>query len=202
MKSILLYSSNKVLYTATLLVALFIIQSNSSAQDESSHSMDTINVLNNRLKLILPTGSFQLIEKDQLQEMYKDSFNEGKILYANGFRFGENSMVRFYQTTIDYPNTNDNALSTWKLIELYTSKVPQGQWMESGWKRITNGHLYFVKIVSHEKPEQLFKFVFFYIDAKLCFSLFQCPVQEATPYVYEPRKNMNFVFEIAGLHKK
>ncbi|MBI1766948.1 MAG: hypothetical protein HY015_06470 [Bacteroidetes bacterium] len=154
--------------------------------------MDTLRVLNGRLKVLLKTSTFTVMKTDQLLLMYSSSFT-GQILRADGFKIGENSTIRFYQTNIENSQSNDGGLSTWKLILSFTDQIPESQWIGSGVERMSNGFLYFVKLVSHERPEQFFKFVFFYIDNKLAFSLFQCPVYPLQAYPTEPEKYLSFV---------
>jgi len=155
--------------------------------------IDTLRVLNGRLNVLLKTSTFTVVKTDQLMQMYSASFKTGKVLYADGFRFGENSTLLFYQTNIENFATNDGDLSTWKLIESFTEKIPKSEWIESGWQQMRGGFLYFVKLVSYEKRPQFFKFVFFYIDNKLTFSLFQCPMDPLQTHPIEPEKYLSIV---------
>ena len=160
---------------------------------KTSPKIGTLRVLNGRLNVLLKTRTFTVVKTDQLLQMYSSSFNTGKVLYADGFRFGENSTLLFYQTNIENFATNDGDLATWKLIESFTNKIPKSEWIESGWQQMRGGFLYFVKLVSYEKRPQFFKFVFFYIDNKLTFSLFQCPMDPLQTHPIEPEKYLSIV---------
>lgn len=166
---------------------------NAQTSEAARAKTDTLRVLNSRLKVILKTSTFAVMKTDQLLKMYSTSFNVGQILRTDGFSIGENSTLRFYQTNIENSASNDGDLSTWKLIESFTDKIPQGQWIESGWEKMSNGFLYFVKLVSHEKPHRFYKFAFFYLDNKLSFSLFQCPIYPSEAYPSEPEKYVSIV---------
>ena len=147
-------------------------------QPEAKPQMDTLSVLNDGLRIALINGTFQRMGTRELVKMYSASFGIEKIIYSDGFRIHENTLLRFYQTSIPRPVIDDGGLATWKTIELYTSKIPEGHWIKSGWKIMDNHDLYFVELISDEKPERFFKFVFFYLDDKLCFSVLQCPTVE------------------------
>src|SRR5581483_5314579 len=124
---------------------------------------DTLPVLHGRVSVLLKPGTFEVIKTDQLLQMYSSSFNIGKIICADGFKVGKNSSLKFYQTSIENPEINDGGLSTWKLIVSFTDKIPQNQWLESGWSKMTNGALmYSIKLISNERPETFSKFVFYY----------------------------------------
>ena len=154
---------------------------------------DTVHVLNGRLGVVLKSKSFEVLKPDSLRLMYSSTFNVGQIVCADGFRI-ENSTLRFYQTSIENHEVNDGGISTWKLIASFTDKIPQNHWLESGWERMRNGEsTYFVKLVSLEKPQQYYKFVFYYIDKKLSFSLFQCPVYFTEIYPTKSEKFPGFV---------
>ncbi len=156
--------------------------------------MDTIHVLNGRLHLLLKSSTYKVMSSKELLEMYSASFNIGQIQYTDGFKIGENSTLTFYQTSIENLAVNDGSVSTWKLIESFTDKIPKNQWLKSGWSRMTNGDfMYSVKLVSNERPQLLSRFVFYYIDNKLSFSLFQCPVQTLEINPGEPEKYMSVV---------
>ncbi len=166
----------------SLIFYLILFLSNSVGTDlvhaqgsDACDKMDTLKIFNGRIKMKMKAAIFHKMKKERVVEMYKSLFETTDMLNCEGFITNEGATLRFYQTTIDKPVANDNGLSDWKLIASFTDKIPESQWIESGWERISNGHLYFVRLLSHKKPEQLFKFVFFYIDNKLTFSLLQSP---------------------------
>ena len=176
------------------LILLFLAFNYSYAQslEIAPSESDTVHVLNGRLGVVLKSKSFEVIKADSLRQMYSSTFNVGQILCADGFRI-ENSTLRFYQTTIENHEANDGGLSTWNLISSFTDKIPQNRWMESGWERLLNGgSTYFVKLVSLEK-QQYYKFTFYYIDQKLSFSLYQCPVHLTEIYPPKSDKFPGFV---------
>ena len=184
-----------------LLISLAFTQTNAQTLEIAPSEADTIHVLNGRLGVVLKSKSFEVIKADSLRQMYSSSFNVGKILCADGFRI-ENSTLRFYQTSIENNEVSDGGLSTWKLIASFTDKIPQNHWMESGWERMRNGTVtYFVKLVSLEKPQQYYKFVFYYIDKKLSFSLYQCPVYFTEIYPSNPDKFPGFAAHEIHLSK-
>ena len=175
---------NQVLFAIVQLIWFFIVfvkVSYISAQAPvaiTPTKTDTLRVLNGGLSVLLKASSYTVLTTDQLVKMYPSTFNTGSVLSTDGFLIGIDSALSFYQTAIKDSALNDGGLSTWKTIGLFTDKIPQSKWLESGWERMRSGVvLYSVKLVSQEKVQQFYKFVFRYIDNKLAFSLFHCPAK-------------------------
>lgn len=144
---------------------------------------DSFSLLNGQLKIAFKSRTFSAIKPKQLRPIFAGSLDTVKILSMNGFRIGEGATLRFYQTSINRPIEKDGGISTWKQIALLTDQVPESSsWLESGWKAMGKDYLYFVKLISGQKPEQYFEFAFFYIDNKLSFSVLQCPLKSSQNY--------------------
>ncbi len=166
----------KTHHLSTLLsvfVFLFVFARTSQVQGQISAApkTDTLCILNGHANILLNAGTYDTIKTEQLIQMYSSTFNMGQILKTSGFRLSENSNLRFYQTSLENHTLNDGGLATWRLIESFTSKIPSGRWIESKWEAHSGGHWYFVKLASSENPAKFYKFIFFYIDNKLAFSV-------------------------------
>ncbi|GHN02469.1 hypothetical protein WSM22_39580 [Cytophagales bacterium WSM2-2] len=157
---------------------------------------DTLCVLNGHVNILLKAGTYDTIKTEELVQMYSSVFSQGKIISTCGFRFGENSNLRFYQTSLEKCTYNDGGLMTWKLIESFTDKIPQGQWIESKWEAHGGGYWYFVSLASCDKPGHFYNFIFFFVDGKLAFSVHEYvtdPLKASKEYS-EPRDYLSYVY--------
>jgi energy-coupling factor transporter transmembrane protein EcfT len=157
---------------------------------------DTLSLLNGHVNILLKAGTYDTMKTEQLIQMYSLVFNSGQVISTRGFKFSENSNLRFYQTSLENHVRNDGGLSTWKLIESFTNKIPQGLWMESKWEAHAGGYWYFVKLASREKPAQFFKFIFFYVDGKLAFCVHEYVVDplQASEDNSDPQNYLSYVY--------
>lgn len=184
-----MWKNNRIsnVFIQLTLISIVQVQINCLAQS-TSHRMDTIYVLGGRLSVVLKSNSFAVLKNEELRKTYAALFNPRDLIAADGFRIDEKSTLRFYQTNIENHEIKDGGVSTWQQITSFTDKIPQYYWLESGWERMSHGAqmMYFVKLISLKQPQQYFKFVFYYIDKKLAFSLFQCPVQLLETFPVDP----------------
>lgn len=140
-------------------------------QTSSSLRPDTLCVLNGHVNILLQPGTYDTVKTEQLLQKYTSVFNVGHVISTCGFILSDNSSLRLYQTSLENHIRGDGDLSTWKLIESFTDKIPQRRWIESKWETHGGKYRYFVNLISLEEPTRFFKFVFFYIDGRLAFSL-------------------------------
>ena len=83
----------------------------------ADHKTDALRVLNGHANIQLNADTYDTMRTGQLIQMYSSTFGTGQVIKASGFRFSENSNLRFYQTSIENHTLNDGGLSTWRLIE-------------------------------------------------------------------------------------
>lgn len=161
-----------------LIVGIFIgllPQIKIEAQIEQGINTDTAVVLNGRVKLVLPSVPYRKIQRRELFKQYTAEFRVDKLQFATGFDFGENTTYRLFCTNMDGQEGNDRGLTMWKRLKLFTDRIPHGRWIKSGYRSTKDGYLYFVNIVYPIKDGLRFaKFIFFDVDGKLAFGLFQC----------------------------
>jgi len=189
---------------------VFTITREVHAQVSTDVKPDTLCILNGHVNILLEAGTYDTVKTEQLIQMYSSTFNAGQVMSAQGFKFNENSILRFYQTAIENHTRNDGGLSTWKLIESFTDKILQSRWIESKWEEHADGPWYYVNLVSREKPTKFFKFIFFYIDSKLAFCIHEYVVNPLLTRRDEsdPKNYMSYVYNnthpsrYTGLDKK
>jgi hypothetical protein len=137
---------------------------------------DTISVFGRRLKIAL-SGAFERMPTHITSGKYIGLFNLHDVTTSSGFVLRAKDTLVFYMTSIDRPLENDGGIATWQIINSILDKMPAFR-MESGWNKLRQDYLYFVKLVLDRKPEYLFEFNFFFIENKLAFSLLQRPIKE------------------------
>jgi len=166
-----------------VVIILQMLQVTAQAQVEQKGGPDTVVILKGKLKLVLPTSIHKQIKKRVLLRQYSSEFKINEVQLAHGFDFGKNTTYRFFYTKIDHPEVNDGGFATWKLIESFTDKIPNSRWIKSGLVKTSNGYLYFVNLTYPDKGKlQFSKFIFFPMDGKLAFGLFQCPEDELSKW--------------------
>lgn len=177
---------------------VFVLTGTSNVQGQVSADLkpDTLGILNGHVNILLKPGTYDSMKTDQLIQMYSSTFKVGQVLSTNGYKFNENSNLRFYQTSIENHARNDGGLSNWKLIESFTNKIPQSRWIESKWEAHAGGYWYFVKLASREKRGQFFKFIFFYIDGKLAFCVHEYSVDPLQTLAdnNDPKNYVSYVY--------
>jgi len=157
---------------------------------------DTLKILSGHANILLEEGTYDIMKTEQLKQMYSSTFHAGQVMNASGFRLNDNSSLRFYQTSIENHTRNDGGLSTWNLIESFADKIPQCLWIENKREAHAGGYWYFVKLASHEKPTQFFKFIFFYVDNKLAFCIHEYVVNplQTSKDESDPKNYLSYVF--------
>lgn len=160
-----------------LVIILFFLSWNGFIQAQVFQAtpceLDSLKILNGQVAIFLKHGAYRKSKSKNVKSQFT-SLCSDKLLVSDGFDIGKNAKIYFYQTDTDFPMNEDYGLAIWELIHPIVAKLPNGVWIESGWKYL-NGHknLYFVR-VSAEKTNYLFGF--FNIEGKLSFSLFQSEV--------------------------
>jgi|GEM_PF-3211281 len=182
MKLLPTLSKNGVNYFPAIIavvIILLLLHFKVEAQVEQKINSDTVLILSGKAQLILPCIARTEMKRKELIKQYSAEFQIDKVQLASGFDFGKNTTYRFFYTDIDNRDKNDGGFATWKLIEMFTNKIQDSEWIKSGFTRTSNGTLYFVNLVYPAKGGLRFsKFVFFNIDGKLAFGQFQCSENE------------------------
>ena len=184
-----------ILLNAFIVLSL-LLMSKAKAQASIDIKPDTLRILNGHVNILLKQGTYDTLKTGQLIKMYSSEFNEGTVVSTKGFKFNESSSLRFYQTSIENHESNDGGLSTWKLIESFTDKVPNARWMESKWEAHAGGPWYFVKLVSGKNASKVYKFIFFYIDRKLAFCVHEYAVDSSQTCAdnSDPKNYLTYVY--------
>jgi hypothetical protein len=138
---------------------------------------DTIIMLDDKLKLLLRwDGSKKMEKRKTLYDEYTKRYNIDKLHCASGFTNG-NIICRVFHTNLIDSVRNDFGLNTWNLISRFTDKVPNNDWLKSGFEIVGGQTVYYVDLISmNHKDEKFLRFFFFNQNDTLVFISFECPL--------------------------